>query len=143
MNGQVRQIMSAAEVKALAAKAKPEKDIQSESVDALKKLGYEVLVNNAGLRREAAEALRKAGITKGAVFQTPGIPDISVRRPTYPKGHWVLIEFKTQEGQMTKAQERIHNLGGSYLCRSLDDVLAALREVENDPSLKTNTNFAA
>lgn len=123
-------VISAAEAKQFLSVAKSEQSIQDESVKALKSLGYTVLVHNAGLRKEAAAALKKAGITHGAVFATPGCPDISYRKPSWDRGAWCMIEFKTDSGKMTPAQQVIHDAGGSFLCRSLDDVLELLTPSE-------------
>lgn len=138
-----RQIMSAAEVKELTEANQSESEIQATVVKSLKALGYEVLVNNAGLRKEAAQALRKVGIKKGAIFQTPGIPDLSVRKRYYKKGFWVLFELKTKKGAMSPAQQQLHDVEGSYLCRSLEEVLAVLREVEQSEDIQSPVRVAA
>lgn len=137
------EVVSAEEAKRLLALDTSENEIQREAVKALRSLGYRVLVNNAGLRSEAAKALREANIKKGGVFATPGIPDISVRHEFWQKGLWCLIELKTAEGKMTDKQAEIHAYGGSYLCRSVDEVLAAVRDFEGSDAVKNPRRLAA
>lgn len=119
-------VISAAEAKAFLQSSDSEDQIQRDVVKVLKSLGYTVLVHNAGLRKEAAAALKKAGIKGGAVFQTPGCPDISFRKPSWDQGSWCMVELKTSTGKMSPAQQVIHDDFGSFLCRSVDDVLELL-----------------
>ena len=119
-------VISAAEAMSYLIKPKTEQSIQEDVVKMLRALGYTVLVHNAGIRKEAAAALKAAGIHKGAIFQTPGCPDISYRKPSWDQGCWCMVELKTETGQMSPAQQVIHDAGGSWLCRSVDDVIELL-----------------
>lgn len=116
-------VVTVSQLKQLHSENCSEAALQQMVVKELKKLGYRVLVTNAGIRKEAASGL-KGG--KGAVFATPGIPDLFVRTPGYDFAEWKAIELKTAKGKMSPAQAEIHNEGGSHVCRSLQDVLDVL-----------------
>jgi hypothetical protein len=142
----VKASYSPSEIKQLMSETGSEKTLQQMVVKELERLGWQVLVTNAGIRKEAAAGLKKG---KGAVFATPGIPDLFVRTLTrkWPIAAWIGIELKTATGKLSPAQQRLHDGGGSLVCRSLDDVLTALRIIagetqHNQPNdyQSTNTN---
>ena len=66
---------------------------------------------------------------------TVGYPDMSFRRPEWPRGMVCLIEVKTSEGALSKEQLDLHAEGWSYVAYSVDDALAALKAFESERGL--------
>lgn len=57
---------------------------------------------------------------------TVGYPDMSFRRPEWPRGMVCLIEVKTSEGTLTKEQSELHTDGWSYVAYSVEEAMEAL-----------------
>lgn len=62
---------------------------------------------------------------------TVGYPDMSFRRPEWPRGMVCLIEVKTAEGTLSKEQLELHAEGWSYVAYSVDEALEHLQGFEN------------
>jgi hypothetical protein len=118
--GKLPKSLTPLELREMQEKAMSESAIQQQVVKELNRLGFLVLVTNAGIRKEAATGLRSR---KGAVFATPGVPDLLVRSVFWPQGQYIAIELKTSKGKLSPAQQIIHEKGGSIVCRSLREVL--------------------
>lgn len=103
--------MTVADFRALTPKS--EKDVVQEIRTTLERLGY--LVSNVGQLR-----------AKGS-GTTTGYPDLSIRHELWPKGMACLIEVKTSTGRLSEAQETMHGQGWSYVVRSAEEAIEALR----------------
>lgn len=85
-------------------------------IDELAALGYETLV--VGQRK-----------AKGS-GTTTGYPDLSVRRQGWPKGLALLLEAKTDAGELRPEQADLHGRGWSYVARSTEEALKAVYRTE-------------
>ncbi len=74
--------------------------------------------------------------------QTRGIPDILARRPWWPKGVWIGLELKRPIGWdwSHPEQQRVHELGGSFVVHSAEDAMAAVKAT--DEALKQRKEAA-
>lgn len=57
---------------------------------------------------------------------TVGYPDMSFRRPSWPRGLVCLIEIKTKTGTLTTEQQKLNDTGWSFVARSADEALVLL-----------------
>ncbi len=57
---------------------------------------------------------------------TVGYPDMSFRRPSWPRGLVCLIEVKTKTGSLSPEQQKLNDAGWSFVARSVDDALVLL-----------------
>lgn len=90
-----------------------EKDLVQDIRTHLEALGY--LVATVGQYR-----------AKGS-GTTVGYPDMSIRHALWPRGMALLLEVKTKAGKPSSEQERLHSVGWSYIVRSVDDAVDAVR----------------
>lgn len=95
----------------------PEKELVKESCDWLTKNGFAWAV--------AGQYKAKGSGT------TEGFPDLWVRHPVWPRGLWVAIELKTATGTLSPEQERLHDAGGSHVCRSIGQVSEVAYAIHN------------
>lgn len=63
---------------------------------------------------------------------TVGYPDLSFRRPSWPRGLACLIEVKVAGGAVRKGQELLHQDGWSYVVWSVEEAISALTRFENE-----------
>lgn len=61
---------------------------------------------------------------------TVGYPDMSFRRPSWPRGLVCLVEVKTKTGQLTPEQETLNAQGWSFVARSVEEALVLLEIFE-------------
>ncbi len=87
-----------------------EREIQTVSVKALRKLGYTVCVTSNGKK----------------TANTAGTPDAFVFRKLPTTGYWLALEFKSTRGKVSIEQEDLRKQGAIYICRSVDDALRAV-----------------
>lgn len=57
---------------------------------------------------------------------TVGYPDMSFRRPSWPRGMACLIEIKTKTGSLSPEQQKLNDQGWSFVARSADEALVLL-----------------
>ncbi|MBB6053330.1 hypothetical protein [Armatimonas rosea] len=57
---------------------------------------------------------------------TVGYPDMSFRRPSWPRGLVCLIEVKTKAGVLSPEQQKLNDQGWSFVARSTDEALVLL-----------------
>lgn len=57
---------------------------------------------------------------------TLGYPDMSFRRPSWPRGLVCLIEIKTKTGVLSPEQQKLNDQGWSFVARSADEALVLL-----------------
>lgn len=87
----------------------PESELVAEITKALETAGYRVAV--------VGQLKAKGSGT------TMGYPDMSVRRPTWPRGMVCLLEVKTATGTLLPEQETFHAGGWSFVVRSVEYAL--------------------
>lgn len=85
-------------------------------IDEMAALGYETLV--VGQRK-----------AKGS-GTTTGYPDLSVRRQGWPKGLALLLEAKTDTGELRPEQADLHGRGWSHVVRSAYDAMRSVYQTE-------------
>ena len=105
-----------------------ERELQAMAIQGLKAMGYRVL--NVS-RRPVRRCPHCNGWTNSHDGVTPGTPDLLARRSGWQKGRWIGIEMKTLTGRLRPEQKEIHEDGGSFVARSVDDI------VEIDKELRT------
>ena|SRR3990172_10253052 len=110
----------------------PERDLQiavAQLLNALPSIGYLGWFHPAnGGSRDKREARIFA-----ALGVKPGVPDIIIVRPSKRSAMRAFIELKSDKGRLTPAQQAWHEelrLQGwnGAVCRSLDEVIAALKQ---------------
>ena len=57
---------------------------------------------------------------------TVGYPDMSFRRPSWPRGLVCLIEIKTKTGALSPEQQKLSDQGWSFVAKSVEDALVLL-----------------
>lgn len=124
-----------------------EAQFQERVVDALRGLGYTVWVTSArsfglsskrvfavvkgfGISDELAERIAQSLCTKKGYGSDRGIPDLLVRRNTWPSGTMFGAELKGRK-TVTSVEQRIFEAEGHYgVYRTLSDLLEALASFE-------------
>lgn len=66
---------------------------------------------------------------------TVGYPDMSFRRPSWPRGLVCLIEVKTRAGVLSPEQQKLNDQGWSFVARSSDEALVLLDIFEKGAGL--------
>lgn len=92
---------------------------------------------------QITKALERAGYCVAVVGQlkakgsgtTTGYPDMSVRRPTWPRGMACLLEIKTAAGTLLPEQETFHEQGWMHVVRSEGEALRLLNHFEIEQGL--------
>ena len=104
-----------------------EKQLQAQCFEALRLLGWDLLDTS---RRPAriCKFCRKWSAEGDGV--TTGCPDFFFRRSDWEQGRWIAIELKTAKGKVRDEQKVLNEAGGSYICRSLEDVLEVASEAK-------------
>jgi hypothetical protein len=108
-----------------------EKELQNQIVCALRILGYTVLESGKGRSKTQCMNCKSWFYPKGWQGNTIGLPDLYVHNASWKVPFGVGIELKTEKGAVRKAQQELANESMTIICRSLDDVLAALMDAEN------------
>lgn len=94
-----------------------ESEFRAKIVARLRKEGWRVLIIGSGF-----SACRKCGSRyMGGSGSSPGVPDLSIRRQWWPQGTSLLVELKTNTGQLKKAQKALTEEGGSVILRPQDE----------------------
>lgn len=98
-----------------------EGNVQTEITDALKKMGY---------RAYSTSTYRKPSRGHGA--SKKGMPDVLVSHDGWPvKGIWLAMETKKpKESKKSAEQDELEAKGRIVVVTSLDEAIAAVREVE-------------
>lgn len=118
----------------------PEKIVQQQIVDALRKVGATVYVlGRPGLRQRPCPACKAPIAVDPGTRQTPGIPDLLAFMPGRYRAttesvdvnpHQVWVECKAQGGRMSDEQvafrEHAQRAGVAHIVGGLDEVLAYL-----------------
>lgn len=87
----------------------------------------------AKLESEGYEVLRVGQYKAKGSGTDIGYPDLSVRHPTkWPRGIACLLEAKVAGGRIRKRQQELHDAGWSFIVRSAEESLEAVRSVEGD-----------
>ncbi|TAK57861.1 MAG: hypothetical protein EPO24_09340 [Bacteroidetes bacterium] len=86
-----------------ARKIDTEKDLQRESVGILRQCGFAVCITSNG---------KKTSNSKGT-------PDTFVFIPG--RKRWFALEFKTEEGELSKEQQMLFDMGATVVIRSVED----------------------
>ena len=85
-----------------------EREIQRKGVQALRKLGFEVVVTSNRMR----------------TANTKGTPDVFVFKYKGGRG-WLALEVKAPSGKVSKEQSRLEEHGAVTVCRSVDEMVEA------------------
>ena len=84
-----------------------EREIQRKGVQALRKLGFEVVVTSNRMR----------------TANTKGTPDVFVY--SKKREQWTALEVKAPGGKVSKEQSRLEEQGAVTVCRSVDEMVDA------------------
>lgn len=99
-----------------------EKCLQSEVVYHLIMLQYEVMETGTARARVQCPKCHEWHYPTGWQGNTVGLPDLIIRGKHWPIGVWLAIELKGSETPVTPAQQALCDRGGSYICRSWEEV---------------------
>lgn len=104
----------------LAASTMTEKDVEAEVIDILTL--RQVIVLKASVK------IRSKNPRHHQTGQSPGIPDLLIRRPWWPAGALIGLELKRPKGWAWSCpeQRRIHEMGGSFLVHCAEDAIEVL-----------------
>ena len=107
-----------------------EKDLQAQVVAALQARGYEVL--EVGKSRQGVRCSQCGTFTVATGWQgnTPGTPDLQIRGAAWPVGVWLDVELKGSGTPISADQQALCDRGGSYICRSWEEVWAAVQSTD-------------
>ncbi|SRR5581483_1946943 len=96
----------------------PEADVQRAAIDLLEMLGCTVLVTSRVRKR-----CWKCGMYfKGGDGASKGLPDLLVRKRSWPPFLWVGIEIKGDKTAVSVEQQALSDAGDIYVCRGMDGV---------------------
>jgi hypothetical protein len=107
-----------------------EADLQQGVIDRLKFEGYEVMETG---KPRGGQTCGKCGNVlphPGWQGNTPGLPDLFIRGKEWPVGVFVAVELKGSSTPVREAQQALCDRGGSYICRSWEEVWAAVQATE-------------
>lgn len=107
-----------------------EKCLQSEVVYHLIMLQYEVMETGKSRGKVDCGNCGHSAYATGWQGNTPGLPDLFIRGKHWPIGVWLAIELKGSETPVTPAQRALCDRGGSYICRSWEEVLREIQVKE-------------
>ncbi len=100
-----------------------ESDVEQEVLTILQALGCRILKNTVHIRSKNPKHHRTG--------QTPGVPDISCRKDSWPKGLWLGLELKKPHGGvLSSEQAELLRAGGIYVVKSAEEAMAAVKETE-------------
>ncbi|MEO7716290.1 MAG: hypothetical protein ABIY70_08800 [Capsulimonas sp.] len=101
-----------------------EEDVQSDTIADLTARGYTILQTSVRYRLmecpECHEMIRWTGDTG----QTPGIPDLLVRNPTWPVGAWLGLEMKGKKTPVSDAQKTLNKASAIVIAKTSGQALA-------------------
>ncbi len=110
----------------------PEKSIQREIVEGLRRLGYYVLEAGKARRGVTCPKCGTANPATGWVGNTKGCPDLLVSRQEWQAGTWLGLEVKTATGTLRPEQKALADAGRLFVVRSWKDVLSVIENGENE-----------
>jgi len=104
----------------------PEESIQASIIEYLNLFKFEIQqTSRRGIR------CKKCGSKAfGADGVTEGLADLVVRAKHWPAPIWMQIEVKGSDTKISPEQQRLAEAGNTYICYSIDDVIAAIEAFE-------------
>lgn len=103
-----------------------EADLQAEVVQRLQGLGYEVMETGRARSLVTCDKCGAKNYAAGWQGNTPSLPDLQIRKASWPRGVWLDIELKGSETRVTQGQQDLYDRGGSYICRTYESAEEAL-----------------
>jgi hypothetical protein len=104
--------------------------LQCEVIDHLSILQYEVMETG---KPRGGQTCGKCGNVlphPGWQGNTPGLPDLFIRGKEWPVGVYVAVELKGSSTPVREAQQALCDRGGSFICRSWEEVWTAVQYTE-------------
>ena len=109
-----------------------EKKRQAAIVKMLKAEGYKVMVTGTPLKIVRCEECGHVQWPKGGNSNEPGIGDLLVTHPArWPLGTWVMLECKTDTGEVRPEQQALADAGLSWIVRNEAETREAVKEFED------------
>lgn len=101
-----------------------EAELQGQIVQALRLMGYVVLVTTVKIRSKNPRHHQTG--------QTKGIPDLIISKPQWVVGSWLGLEIKNEKGRVRPEQQALADLGRIVIVRSLDEAIVAARTADGE-----------
>lgn len=108
-----------------------EEDVQAASIRALRELGLVVLQASVRYRSHSCPKCGERFYDHQDTGQTPGIPDLLVRRPDWPRALWLGSEQKGDRTRLSPAQRDLHAGGHIVVARCAAANLAFVLETDD------------
>lgn len=109
-----------------------EEMIQRQIIDGLERFGY--TVHQTTVRKKLASCPKCHSLFRpsGGYGASYGVPDLLVRRPSWPRGLSLGLEVKRPAGKFSSiGQQEAYHAGCFYVVYGFDDALRFLVEFEN------------
>lgn len=107
-----------------------EADLQAEVVQRLQGLGYEVMETGRARSLVTCEKCGTRFFPTGWQGNAKALPDLQIRKASWPRGVWLDIELKGSSTIVSEAQQALCDRGGSYICRKWEEVWQSITETE-------------
>ncbi len=101
-----------------------ESDVQADIVDALKSRGY--IVHTTSRQRRGVMIGGKWRYSPRGDGCSPGLADLAIRHPTWPRAMWIHIEVKRPGGAASDAQWRLAQDGHILIVSSTEETIGWL-----------------
>jgi len=107
-----------------------ESQLQKTIVSCLSNLGYQVMETGKGRSKTTCKACGAKSYATGWQGNTVGIPDLYIHNKSWSIPIAVPVELKTATGAIRKEQMFFEQIKITTICRSLEDVLRLLQNIE-------------
>lgn len=108
-----------------------EADLQALVVQTLGIHGYEVMQTGKARARVKCEHCGAYSYATGWQGNDESLPDLFIRGKGWPVGVYVAAELKGSETRVRPGQQVIADRGGSYICRTMEEVWSAVQATQN------------
>lgn len=129
--------VTALEDKADGEKRKPvkekvlERDLQAVVVESLSLHGYETMQTGKARARVKCDHCGAYSYATGWQGNDESLPDLFIRGKEWPVGVYVAVELKGSETAVRPGQQALCDRGGSYICRTWEEVWQAIQATED------------